>query len=136
MSGTGESIAELKKFMTPSVWMVKPNVTLYETCRLMREHRSSYLVIEDHGKPVGILLEEDIVRRAVPENFDLKTTLAREIMCTPAPTIESHRTMEDVNSLMKIRGCRVLVIVEDDKIVGAITLLGLLWCLESRGKRF
>ncbi len=129
-------MSELTKFMTPNVGVARLDATLSEACQLMRQHRSSYLVIEDQGKPVGVLTEEDIVRRAIPEKVDLNATKTRAFMSTPAPTIESNQSMEDANSLMKIRGCRVVVIVEGNKIVGAITLLGLLWCLEARGQEY
>ncbi len=129
-------MSELTKFMTPNVGVARPDATLFEACQLMRQHRSSYLVIEEQGKPLGILTEEDIVRRAIPEKLDLNTTKTRVLMSIPPPTIESNQSMEEANSLMKIRGCRVVVILEGNKIVGAITLLGLLWCLEARGQDY
>ncbi len=130
----GESASELKRFMSASVKTEGTGLTLYEACHIMRDTRTGYLIIEDRGQPVGIVTEEDIIRRAIPENMDMKITTVRQVMSTPAPTVESSATTEDVNSLMKLRGCRVVVVMEHGKVVGAITLLGLLWCLEARGR--
>jgi len=110
-----------------------PDATLREVCKLMREYRCSYLVIAEEGKPIGIITESDIVHRAVLENVAFMTIQARELMSQPVVTIEHSETMEDANALMKTLGFRHIVVIDEEekKVVGMVTLLGLLRYFEE-----
>lgn len=119
-------MSQLTDFMTREVRTVGPEATLVEACRKMREGRSSYLVIVEQGRPIGILTEADIARRAIPDGLNLTTTPVKDLMSKPVATTEPNRTMEEVNTIMKTRGFRHLVVMDGQKIVGMVTLLGLL----------
>ncbi len=125
-------MADITQFMTRDVKTASPDLTLVEACRKMREGRSSYLIVVEENRPVGIVTEADVARRAIPDGLDLKTTRVRQLMSSPVATIEHTRSMEDANTLMKTRGFRHLIVVEGGKMVGMVTLLGLLRYFEQR----
>ncbi len=126
-------MSDLTEFMTREVRTAGPDLTIVEACRKMREGRSSYLVIEEQGRPIGILTEADIVRKAVPDGLNL-TAPVRDLMSKPVATIESNRTMEEVNTIMKTRGFRHLVVIDGQKIIGMVTPLGLLRYFEQKSR--
>ncbi len=114
---------------------VGPDVSLREACKLMREYKCSYIAVSEKEKPIGILTESDIVHRAVPENMAFMTTPVRDLMSHPVVSIEQTETMEDANALMKTLGFRhILVVDEEQRAVGMITLLGLLRYFEDQKK--
>ena len=125
----------LTEFMTHDPRTAGPALTLVEACRKMKESRSSYLIIEEKGLPIGILTEADIARKAIPDGLNLATTQVKDLMSKPVATIEPTRTMEEVNTIMKTRGFRHLVVVEGQKIVGMVTLLGLLRYFEQKSQK-
>ncbi len=128
-------MSDLDKFMTRDVRMAKPEMTLREACLKMRDYKSSYLVIEEGGRPVGIITEADIVRRAIPGNLDLATTPVRNLMSSPVATMEAGGTVEEANQIMKTRGFRHMVIMHDNKVAGMLTPLGLLRYFEQRSQQ-
>ncbi len=128
-------MSDVTKYMARIVPAVGGDVSLREVCRLMREYKCSYIVVAEEGKPIGILTESDIVHRAVPENLAFMTTPVRELMSQPVVSIDDTETMEDANALMKTLGFRHVVVVDEEgKVVGMITLLGLLRYFEDKLK--
>lgn len=126
--------SDVTRFMARVVPAASLETPLREVCKLMREYRCSYIVIADEGRPLGIITESDIVHRAVPEEMSFMSTPARNLMSQPVVTIDYTETMDDANALMKTLGFRHIVVVgEDKKVVGMVTLLGLLRYFEERG---
>lgn len=128
-------MSDITQFMTPDPKITGPDLTLVEACRKMREGRSSYLVVVEGNRPIGIITEADITRRAIPDGLDLKATRVRQSMSKPVATIAHTSSMEDANTLMKTRGFRHLVVMEGDRMVGMVTLLGLLRYFEQRSSK-
>jgi len=72
--------------------------TVLETCVLMRQHKASaFFVVDEIGKVVGIVSEQDIVRRVVAAEQNAATLALDEVM-TPRPVVVyvmGDKAMED-----------------------------------------
>lgn len=124
-------MSDLSQFMERDIKKISADATLWQAAQRMCEARASYLLVEDGRKPgegqfIGILTELDLARRAIPEKKDLNQVKIRTLMSQPIITVDISTTMPQANEVMKSRGIRHLVITEHHRVVGMLTMLGLL----------
>lgn len=62
------------------VVQLSTEATVRDACRLMEDRNVGCVVITQHGRPVGILTDRDVILRAVNKDLDLRTTKVSEIM--------------------------------------------------------
>jgi CBS domain-containing protein len=84
------------------------------------------VVITKKGKPVGIVTERDIAIKVIMKDRKASDIKAKEIMSSPLVTIESDAPLEKACGLMAEKGIRRLPVIEDDKLVGIISVKNLL----------
>ena len=119
-------MSDLSQFMDRDIKRIRAEASLREAAQRMYEARVSYLLVEDKGEVVGIITEADLARRAMSQGKDPNQTKVRELMSRPIISVEASTPMPEANDLMKTRGFRHLVIMEKNKVVGMLTMLGLL----------
>lgn len=115
--------AELvKDVMTPGVVAVRPDASLVEAARLMREQDIGDVVVADGQHVVGLLTDRDITVRAVADGVDPQTVSAQAV-CTPNPlTVSPGDPVTQAVALMRARAVRRLPVVEDGLPVGMVSL--------------
>ncbi len=111
---------------------VSPSTRLFEAARRMRDRRIGSLLVGDPGRPVGILSETDLVRKAIAEGLDLQTTSVEAVMSWPIIAIDIDKTAGDACNLMAAHGIRHLAVTDGDKIVGILSVKDLLICFKNR----
>ena len=82
------------------------------------------VVVDDDEKLVGIFSEGDFIKRVASVGRDSSKIAVKDV-CTLAPNIlvaKHSDTLEDCMAKMHIRNIRHLVIVEDEKIDGLISI--------------
>ena len=119
-------MSDLSQFMDRDIKRIRAEASLREAAQRMYEARVSYLLVEDKGEVVGIVTEADLARRAMSQGKDPNQTKVRELMSRPIISVDASTPMHEANDLMKTRGFRHLVIMEKSKVVGMLTMLGLL----------
>ena len=102
---------------------VRPDATIETAIRLLKMEGIGALVVSDDGRHVqGILSERDVVRGLVTHGSELLQMHVADLMtravktCTPADDVKS------VMSEMTRSRIRHLPVVEDDKLVGIISI--------------
>ncbi len=124
-------MSDLSQFMERDVKKISADATLWQAAQRMCEARASYLLVEDSRRPgegqfIGILTEADFARRAIPEKKDLNQVKIRTQMSQPIISVDVSTSMPQANEVMKSRGIRHLAITEHGRVVGMLTMLGLL----------
>jgi CBS domain-containing protein len=118
--GFVKNILESKKAST--VFSVEPTVTVYRAIELMCEKNIGGLVIVDNEKLVGIFTERDYARKLILKGKSSKDTLINELM-TPNPiTVSTNSSIEDCMKIMTEKHIRHLPVVDNDKLVGVISI--------------
>jgi CBS domain-containing protein len=84
------------------------------------------VVITKKGKPVGIVTDRDIALKVIMKDRKASEIKAKEIMSAPLITIESDAPLEKACELMAERGIRRLPVIEEDKLVGIISVRNVL----------
>lgn len=106
----------------PQVFAVSPETRVYDALALMAERDVGALVVVADGKPVGIFSERDYARKVILQGKSSRQIEVREIMSTPAHCVTPHHTVDDCMSLMTHRRVRHLPVVEDDRMVGIVSI--------------
>ncbi|MFZ5861922.1 MAG: CBS domain-containing protein [Nitrospirota bacterium] len=102
------------------------NASVRDAARLMREKRVGSLLVQAEGDFVGIISETDVVRRGVAEGLDIDHEPVQRVMSSPLITLDIKKSAVEANALMSERAIRHLVITEEGKIVGVLSVRDLL----------
>jgi len=133
---------KLKEIMKHPVITVKSEATLKECGDLLQEHNINGAPVVDNDHVVGVITRADIFRSVLPrypeiykdekQFMDLEYIEARidkvikmkvsEVMVSPAMTLDQETTILKAGSILTLRRIKQMPVMEEDKLVGIITL--------------
>ncbi|MEJ2383189.1 MAG: CBS domain-containing protein [Xanthomonadales bacterium] len=105
-----------------NVLTVTGDTSVLDAIRNMSDANIGSIVICDDAEPIGIFTERDYLRKIVLEGRSSDSTPVAEVMSAPlitAPSDESTRTA--METMTECR-CRHLVVIDDEKMVGVVSL--------------
>jgi CBS domain-containing protein len=112
--------------MTKNVIAVHADQTVRHAADVMGKKMIGCLVVLDEKKVVGIVTEQDLIRRVIAESNDPNETLVRDVMTTPPIVAKPELRLEDAVKLMFVHKIKKLIVIEgednDKKLVGLVTL--------------
>ena len=113
----------VKDIMQRKVFTVYPNQTIFSASVLMSSKKIGTLpVVKEDGTLIGILTDRDIVIRCNALGKDPNKTKVYECLtANPTRTVPSH-SINDAAKLMADFGTKRLPVVENDKLVGIISI--------------
>jgi CBS domain-containing protein len=101
---------------------VKKESTLKECADLMRDKHVGSLLVEDKGKVVGIVTEQDMVRKGIAALLDPSKTPITKIMETELTTISPDKDIYEAMTVMRDYNIRHLPVIDKGKFVGFLTI--------------
>jgi CBS domain-containing protein len=117
----------ISDFMRKRIETIGELETVQGTARKMKDKNvSSLLVVDKDGKPVGLITERDLVRKACVSDVRLSAMTNRQLMSSPLITIDSKESPSIAADLMLQNNVRHLLVVDTnavDKPVGIVTPL-------------
>ncbi|MEE8124566.1 MAG: CBS domain-containing protein [Nitrospirales bacterium] len=124
----------LAHVMTTVLQKISSQSSVAMASKQMREAQVGSLVIERHGELmrdreeqiIGLITETDIIRKAVAEELDLKSTAVDTVMTSPMITVEASWPIEEAVDMMKDSGVRHLLVTQNKVVVGLVSLRDLL----------
>jgi len=97
--------------------------TVAAITQLLTEHRiGAVLILEEDGRPVGILSERDIVRAIARDGAAALSRPAADLMTRELITGQPTDTVADLMAVMTDRRIRHIPILEDGQVVGVISI--------------
>ncbi len=116
-----------EKVLTKNILTVKTGTNIYETVLFMAKHNIGLVpVLDEDGKLLGVFSERDLVRRVIAKDLDLKSTPVDTVMSKDLVLADINETYEECLKKMKDRGTRHILIIENDKLVGILSIRDLL----------
>jgi CBS domain-containing protein len=108
-----------------NVISVAPVSTVYEALKIMGERNIGSVVVLDNGRYVGILTERDYARKVVMLGRSSSETRVQDIMTTDLPAISRSHTVDECMQLMSERNIRYLPVIENNQLVGVLSIMDL-----------
>jgi CBS domain-containing protein len=116
-------------FMRKRIETIGELETVKGTARKMKDKNvSSLLVVDKDDKPVGLITERDLVRKACVSDVRLSAMTNRQLMSSPLITIDSKESPSIAADLMLQNNVKHLLVVDTntvDRPVGIVTPLDL-----------
>jgi CBS domain-containing protein len=96
--------------------------TVFDAVSKMCRSHIGALLVNDSGKPIGIVSERDLMTRVVLERRDPAATNVAEIMTREIVFVLLDATPESAMALMIERRCRHLPVLDDGRVVGVVSM--------------
>jgi CBS domain-containing protein len=101
---------------------VKPEDSVLDAIRLMAEKGIGSLVVMEDQELLGIMSERDYARKVIIKGRSSESTAVSEIMTANVFTTSSSETVNDCMSVMTEKKIRHLPVVEDNVVIGMISI--------------
>ncbi len=116
------NIASILAKKGPKVFTIRPEQSIRQALALLAKHNIGALVVVDEaGKPGGIISERDIVREA-GKNERIFSTAVSEIMTKEVIVGAPQDDLISVGNTMTERRIRHLPVVDKGKLVGIVSI--------------
>ena len=117
-----EKIRNILQSKKQSIISVDPKNTVYEALEIMVQKNVGSILVMDDDKFAGIFTERDYARKLILQGKSSKETLIGEIMTLNPVTITPDFSIEDCMHLMTDKFIRHLPVIENNKLIGIISI--------------
>ncbi len=105
------------------IWTILKDQSVWQALVLMSEKNIGAIIIVDNKDfPIGIFSERDYARKVILKGKSSKDTLLEEVMTKELITITRNHKIEQCIEIMTEKRIRHLPILENNKIVGIISI--------------
>ena len=101
---------------------ISPDASVFDAIRLMAENGIGALAVMQDGRLVGMLSERDYARKVIIKGRSSRETRVGDIMTADVVTTTASQTVADCMNLVTDRRIRHLPVVEDDEVIGMISI--------------
>ena len=116
------SVSQILKNKNNEIYTVTPVTTVYDAIKLMGEKNIGALPVIENGMLCGIFSERDYARKIVLLNRKSQETPISDIMTSTVITISPTDTLDRCMEIMSSKKFRHLPVVNDNKLVGIISI--------------
>jgi len=115
------------------IYSVAPETLVYDAVQQMADRDIGALAVMGRTGLVGIFSERDYARKIILLGRSSKDTTVREVMSYPARTVIPEDTVEDCLRTMTIFRLRHLVVAEEGRAVGIVSIGDLVnWIMSAQ----
>ena len=112
----------LKAKVDQTIYTIAPTAPVFEAVKLMAEKNIGALVVMEGEKIAGIITERDYARKIVLLARSSKDTPVRDIMTASAMYVSPDQRSEECMALMTANRVRHLLVIDDGKLLGLVSI--------------
>ena len=105
-----------------AIYSVDPSMMVLTAIQLMCEKNIGGLLITEQDELVGIFTERDYARKLILKGKSSKDTPIGDLMTKKPFTVSPESSIEDCMKLMVDKHIRHLPVMENDKLIGMISI--------------
>lgn len=117
---TLQQLLDGKKYK--EVISIAPHRPVFDALVILAEYKIGALIVLDGQNLVGIFSERDYAREVILKGKSSKTTAINEVMTSKVLSAKPDDTVEHAMSLMTEHRIRHLPVVENDKVIGVLSI--------------
>jgi signal-transduction protein with cAMP-binding, CBS, and nucleotidyltransferase domain len=115
-------LEEISDYMTSPVSSIDAESFVKEAAQIMHTKHIGSIFINKNDKFIGIITENDLLRKVVAANLDSETTKVTEIMTEPLVTLDCFEPIAKANQLMAQKKIRHLGVTKNGEIIGVLSV--------------
>jgi CBS domain-containing protein len=104
------------------IFSIPPDSTVFEAIEMMDKKNVGALLVMEDARLVGIISERDYTRKVFLRGKRSRETKVAEIMSTNVSVTHLQEGVEKCLRLMTDKHIRHLPVLEDDKVIGVISI--------------
>lgn len=105
-----------------NIWSISPDSLVFDALKVMADRNVGALLVMDGNQLVGVFSERDYARKVVLKGKSSLETTVGEIMTTDVISVNPGQSVVDCMALMTSGRIRHLPVLEDNKLVGLISI--------------
>jgi signal-transduction protein with cAMP-binding, CBS, and nucleotidyltransferase domain len=118
----------ISDIMRKKLETIEELASVQEAAKKMKDRNvSSLVVVDDNGKPQGLVTERDLVTKVCINDVNTGTIINKEIMSSPLITIDSKLSPSVAADMMLQNNVRHILVIDDkydvNKPIGIVTPL-------------
>ena len=130
-----DTIAMVLKEKGQNIWSLDPEALVYDAIEMMANKHVGALLVTSDGKLVGIISERAYARKVILQERSSKQTQVKEIMTSSLIVVRPDQTVEDCMRLMTENRIRHLPVVENEKVLGVVSIGDLVkWVVSAQAE--
>ena len=116
------TVAQILTNKGKDIWSIEPDTSVFNALQEMAEKQVGALLVMHDGKLDGIFSERDYARKIVLVGKSSMSTPVREVMTEEVICVTNQHNMFECMELMTDGRFRHLPVLEDDKVVGVVSI--------------
>lgn len=104
------------------VLSIEPEQTVYEALQMLAKYDIGVLLVCKDSRLVGIFSERDYARKGILGGHTSRETTVSQLMTSPVISVNPKHTVDECMTLMTQHDFRHLPVVQNDTVVGVISI--------------
>jgi CBS domain-containing protein len=113
---------KIREMMTRHPVTVAASASVHEAAQAMRDHDIGAVLVTDDGRLCGLLTDRDLVVRVLAEDGGQQGRTTGEVCTRDVTCVSSDIDVDQAAEMMRVRALRRLPVVDQDRLVGIISL--------------
>jgi CBS domain-containing protein len=111
-----------KDIMTEKPESVTPGTNIADVARIMRDMNVGIVPVADDDRLLGVITDRDITIRVTAAGMSPQDVTVQDFMSPNVVTVKPGDDVEAVRKVMSENQIRRVMVVDDEKLVGVISL--------------